>query len=77
MGLGIKKRMALLSGWIEERAAANGVAYPAVRAEWFSPRKRWLIYLESAGTRLDIVSHGQLMTAMRSMWDATQKRWPK
>jgi hypothetical protein len=77
MGLGVEKRMVLLSGWIEDRARANGVAEPAVRAEWSSTGRRWWVYLESNGTREDIASHGQIMTAMRSLWDATQKRWPK
>lgn len=76
MGLGVEKRMALLSGWIEERAAANGAAGSVVTADWFSHTKRWTARLHHGTDIVVRVESGRLMDAMRDLWTATQKRWP-
>lgn len=79
MGLGVEKRILLLSDWITDRAKENGILLPATSAHWDSTSRRWLVQLfDNAGLgTLEHTDYGSLIGAMRKLWTIVQVRWPR
>lgn len=78
MGLGIEKRIALLSDWITDLATVNlSGDPPLVTANWYSHTKRWTVRLHHGASVVLTAEAGGLVNAMRCLWTMVQARWPQ